>query len=142
MQKTDEKLRVIFNLVILVLSILAILFFTIAWKILDFSVIVSYILSTFVSLLTFHQLKIQLLKGHPSNLDEPIEMQSPQDVRNRQTLVLFVLVALILATPLIILFLIPNLWLIILDGMVSGATLSELVIYLQRNKITNKGWHV
>ena len=137
MQRTDEKLRVVFNAIILVSSFLAVLFIIIVWKILDFSVIMSYIISTFVSLLAFHQLKVQLLKGHSSNLEESIQIRDPSDAQNRQTLLLFVFLALILATPLIILFLIPRLWLIILNGMVSGVTLSELIMYLQKSEIRN-----
>jgi hypothetical protein len=142
MPRADDKLRLLFNAIILASSILIILFLTIAWQVVDFSAILSYILSTLVTLLLFHQLKVRLLKGNTSHTEEPIEMRFPLDLRKSQTFLLFLVVALVMATPLIILFLVPRLWLVILDGIVSGATLSEIVLYLHRNRINHMSRYI
>jgi hypothetical protein len=131
------KLRMIFNAIILVFSILATLIIIIAWRIFDFSVIMSYILSTIVSLFIFHQLKVGLLQSSSYNAEQPVQMRFPLGFGKKHSLLLFTFIALILATPLIILFIIPHLWLVVLNGMVSGATISELVLYLQKNRIYN-----
>ncbi len=130
---SDNKLHVIFNAIVLAASILTMLFIIVAWNILDSSVVLSYILSTIISLLVFHQLKIGLLKSDSSHT-ETIETDFPPNSGKRNTILLFVSIVLILVIPLIILLILPRFWLMILNGIVAGATISELLLYIQKIK--------
>jgi len=126
------KFRLFFNVLILALSVSLTLFIVLV-RIWDYPTIFASIVSTLVSFLCFYYLKLVLLKNLASDISENVEVHEPVGgSKGRQTLLLFALILLMLATPLIILFLIPHLWLIILNGIVSGAAVSELVLYFKR----------
>lgn len=125
------KFRLLFNILILISSTL-VLFILFVWS-WDYLIILTYIISTLVSLLCFYYLKLVLLKNLSSNTMEHTEVREPVErSKGRQTLLLFVVLLLLLATPIIILFLIPGLWLTILNGIVSGASISELILYFRK----------
>lgn len=126
------KFRLFFNVLILALSV-SLTLFIILVRIWDYPTILTSIVSTLVSFLCFYYLKLVLLKDLASDISENVEVFEPVGgSKGRQTLLLFALILLMLATPLIILFLIPHLWLVILNGIVSGAAVSELVLYFKR----------
>lgn len=125
------KFRLLFNILILISSTL-VLFILFVWS-LDYLIILTYIISTLVSLLCFYYLKLVLLKHLSSNTMEHTEVREPVGrSKGRQALLLFVVLLLLLATPIIILFLIPGLWLTILNGIVSGVSISELILYFRK----------
>ena len=126
------KFRLFFNVLILALSV-SLTLFIILVRIWDYPTILASIVSTLVSFLCFYYLKLVLLKDLASDISENVEVFEPVGgSKGRQTLLLFALILLTLATPLIVLFLIPHLWLVILNGIVSGAAVSELVLYFKR----------
>lgn len=126
------KFRLFFNVLILALSV-SLTLFIILVRIWDYPTILTSIVSTLVSFLCFYYLKLVLLKDLASDISENVEVFEPVGgSKGRQTLLLFALILLMLAMPLIILFLIPHLWLVILNGIVSGAAVSELVLYFKR----------
>ena len=129
---TYGKFRLFFNVLILAMSV-SLTLFIILERIWDYPTILASIVSTLVSFLCFYYLKLVLQKNLASDISENVEVHEPVGgSQGRQTLLLFVLILLMLVTPLIILFLIPHLWLIILNGIVSGAAVSELVLYFKR----------
>lgn len=126
------KFRLFFNVLILALSV-SLTLFIILVRIWGYPTILASIVSTLVSFSCFYYLKLVLLKDLASDISENVEVCEPVGgSKGRQTLLLFALILLMLATPLIILFLIPHLWLVILNGIVSGAAVSELVLYFKR----------
>jgi len=126
------KFRLFFNVLILAMSV-SLTLFIILERIWDYPTILASIVSTLVSFLCFYYLKLVLQKNLASDISENVEVHEPvEGSQRRQTLLLFALILLMLVTPLIILFLIPHLWLIILNGIVSGAAISELVLYFKR----------
>jgi hypothetical protein len=125
------KFRLLFDILILISSTL-VLFILFVWS-WDYLIILTYIISTLVSFLCFYYLKLVLLKNLSSNTMEHTEVHEPVGrSKGRQTLLLFVVLLSLLATPIIILFLIPGLWLIILNGIVSGVSISELILYFRK----------
>ena len=126
------RFRLFFNVLILALSV-SLMVFIIFVRMWDYPTILTSIVSTLVSFLCFYCLKLVLLKNLASDISERVEVHEPVGgSKGRQPLLLFVLILLMLATPLIILFLIPHLWLVILNGIVSGTAISELVLYFKR----------
>jgi len=112
------RFRFYFNIVVLLLSVSSIFFVVLVWRILDYDIVLSYVISAFVSSFCLYYLKRALLKRHSSSsITEQVE-------------VLIVLLS-ILITPIIILFFVPRLWFLILAGIVSGASASELVLIFQ-----------
>jgi len=103
----------------------------------DYLIILTYIVSTLLSLLLFYYLKLILLKDLSSDFTEHIEGQESDERsegKGTKAFFWFILILLILATPLIALFLIPDLWLVLLNGFASGASLSEVILYLRKGK--------
>lgn len=110
--------------------------YLILFEVSDFpTILFAYGVSTLVSLLCFYYLKIFLMRGLSSEVEENVEVhESIEDSGRRQPLLLFAVILLLLATPLVILFLIPELWLIILNGIILGASVSELILYFVKKR--------
>lgn len=135
------KITLIFNVLVLILSVALMLFIIFVWGfwyhiiILPYHIIIlAYVVSTLVSFLCFYSIKLVLLKGLSSDSTEHVAIQEPKGSGKRQAILLFVAILLMLATPLIILFLYPDLWLVILNGIISGASISELVLYFGKRR--------
>ncbi|MDH5483371.1 MAG: hypothetical protein OEY22_10940 [Candidatus Bathyarchaeota archaeon] len=123
------------NILMLVLSVSLMFYIIFDWGIWDYLVILTYVLSVAISFLFFYSIKLALLKSLASDM-ESIEGQEPNGTfGKKQTFLFFIAILLLLITvPLIILFLIPGLWLIILNGIVAGASISELILYVRKRK--------
>jgi hypothetical protein len=66
---------------------------------------------------------------------EDVEGQeSAEGLGKRQIFLLLAAILLMLMVPLIILFIIPEFWLIILNGIIAGASISELILYSKKRK--------
>lgn len=123
------KYRLFFNILILTLSISFMFVIGFVWKeLLNYEVMLSYIASTSVSFLAFYFMKVTLQKSYSSEDAEPITTTQPPGSMRQNLLLLAILLA-ILATPLVLLFFFYYLWIVILDGIVSGAVMSDLALY-------------
>lgn len=127
------KSRLAFNIVILILSISFMFLIGFVWRILDQYSMLSYIVSTLVSFSVFYFLKLALRRSSSSEDAEPdTTIQSPGSLR--QTFLLLVILLSILATPLALLYFFSYLWIVILDGIVSGAVVSDLALYFKERE--------
>jgi len=124
------RFRFYFNIVVLLLSVSSIFFVVLVWRILDYDIVLSYVISAFVSSFCLYYLKRALLKRHSSSsITEQVEVQKVgNDSGKRESVLLLIVLLSILITPIIILFFVPRLWFLILAGIVSGASASELVL--------------
>jgi len=126
------RFRFYFNIVVLLLSVSSIFFVVLVWRILDYDIVLSYVISAFVSSFCLYYLKRALLKRHSSSITEQVEVQKVgNDSGKRESVLLLIVLLSILITPIIILFFVPRLWFLILAGIVSGASASELVLIFQ-----------
>ena len=126
------KFRLYFNVIVLLLSVSSLFFVVLVWRILEFDILLSYILSTFVSFFCLYYLKHALLKRHSSGVAEPIEVEKVgNDSGRRETVQLLIVLLSILIVPMVILFFVPRLWFLVLAGIVSGAAASDLVLVFQ-----------
>jgi hypothetical protein len=103
------------------------------WQIRDLYVFVSYAISTVVSLIGLFYLKKSLLRGYSSEPEYPDVQERDEESRKNLFYVWLFAVIAIMVTPLLILLLFPQYWLVILNGIVSGAVISELALYVQGN---------
>lgn len=124
------RLRLFFNAVILILSVSLMLIIVLVWRTFDYLVILGYLVSILVSSLGLYFMKVALREVYLSDTFEPVESQQPSSgLMRKQTFLLLVVLLSILATPLIILFFFPRLGLVILNGIVAGAAVSDLLLY-------------
>lgn len=129
------RLRLFFNAIILVLSVSFIFFLVLVWGIRDYNVMLSYVISTAVSFVGIYFLKLALLRIGSSSTLKPTEAHNSEVGSGRRETVLSIAALLsILATPLIVLFFAPNLWLLVMDGIVSGAVVSDLALYYSQRE--------
>lgn len=126
-----ENLGFILNLLMLFSCVSFLLFITVVWDIWDSSVFIAFLSSSMLSFVAFHSLKLMLLKDvHKSGTDE----ESSNEPTRKSAFLIFTLILLIVVVPIFVLFLIPRLGLPILNGVVCGASLSNLVSHVKMKK--------
>jgi hypothetical protein len=104
------------------------------WGIWDYLIIITYIVSALISLLFFHSLKLILLKNLSSEM-EHVEDEEHVEGTGKKSIFLVVFALLsILIVPIIILYILPDYWLIILNGIIAGASTSELILLFQKRR--------
>ena len=128
------KLGLFFNVVVLCLSVCLMLYIIFGWGFWDYLIVLTYITSLLISLLFFHSLKLILLKRISSDMEDVEGQESAEGLGKRQIFLLLAAILLMLMVPLIILFIIPEFWLIILNGIIAGASISELILYSKKRK--------
>lgn len=128
------KLGLFFNVIVLCLSVGLMLYIIFGWGFWDYLIVVTYVLSMLVSLLFFHSLKLVLLKSLSSDMEHVEGEESAEGTGKRQVFLMVFAFLLILTVPLIILYIIPDFWLIILNGVIAGASISELILYSKKRK--------
>lgn len=128
------KLGLFFNVVVLCLSVCLMLYIIFGWGLWDYLIVLTYITSLLISLLFFHSLKLILLKRISSDMEDVEGQESAEGLGKRQIFLLLAAILLMLMVPLIILFIIPEFWLIILNGIIAGASISELILYSKKRK--------
>jgi len=123
------RLRLLFNVLVLVLSV-SLTLFIVSMSVQSYLIILTYLASTLVSFVCLLCLKLVLLGVLSFNVGKGSDYGSGGS--GRYTTLWFILIMLIFAMPLIIVFLIPYLWLIILNGMAAGASISDLALYFRK----------
>lgn len=128
---SSGSVRLIFNVAVLILSIFLMFFLVLVWGIWDFYFIASYAISTMVSLVCLYYLKRALLGSYSSEPERMRVQESVERGGRSPFYVWFVAVIIIMITPLLLLLFLPQFWLVILNGIVSGAVISEIALYIQ-----------
>lgn len=126
-----ENLGLIFNFLILLSSISLFLFIIIVWCIWDSSVLIAFFSSLIFSFICFHSLKLALLKNVPKT---EMEEESLEEHTRKSALLVFIAILLIIMVPIVVLFLIPRLGLLVMDGIIGGASMSNLVLHVKTRK--------
>lgn len=129
-----EKLSLVLNLLIL-FSSFSLFFWVVVWGTWDYSLIIAFLFSLIFSFACFHSLKLALLKSMPKT---EVEEESSEKHAERSALLLFMAILLIILVPIIILFLIPQLGLLVIDGVAGGAAISNLILYIKMKKVKMK----
>lgn len=127
---SSENLGLIFNFLILFSSVSLFLFVIIVWCIWDYSVLTAFLSSLIFSFICFHSLKLALMKHTPKT---EVEDESEKPTR-KNALLVFIAILLIIMIPIVVLFLIPRLGLLVMDGIICGASMSNIVLYIKMRK--------
>jgi len=122
---SEGKFSIIFNFILLTSSLFLMFYIVLFWHIWEYTVILSFIMSTIISFFVFHFLKLILLKD-TLNSEYGIHHED-SEVSGKKVLLLFIFILLILVFPIVILFVIPRLFLVIALGIVCGASISNLL---------------
>jgi hypothetical protein len=62
-----------------------------------------------------------------------VEDESEKPTR-KNALLVFIAILLIIMIPIVVLFLIPRLGLLVMDGIICGASMSNIVLYIKMRK--------
>uniref|UniRef100_A0A7C4VW43 Uncharacterized protein n=1 Tax=Fervidobacterium pennivorans TaxID=93466 RepID=A0A7C4VW43_FERPE len=131
----NEKEKSYFiSLLMLFSSVAFIMVVIFAWGILDYLFVSVFLLSSILTFLCFHFLKLALIKkvsGAGASGDSFEEQK-------QTSLALFLVILLILITPIVCVFLIPQFGLFVMDGVVCGASISNIVFYFREERRRKK----
>lgn len=122
-----EGKYLLINLFILLSSIAFILIVIFAWGVLDYLLLSVFLLSSMLTFICFHLLKLTLLKRV---LKTGLSEEYSEDQR-RMSLTLFLLILLFILLPIICVFVVPRFGLFVINGVVCGASISNLVFYFK-----------
>jgi hypothetical protein len=125
------KLSFVLNLIILFSSLSLFFWVVVVWGVWDYPVIIAYLSSLIFSFACFHSLKLALLKSMPKT---EVEEESYEKRAGRSAFLLFMAILLIVLVPIIILFLFPQLGLLVIDGVAGGAAISNLILHIKMEK--------
>jgi len=121
------------NLVMLSSSVIFCFIVVFAWGVLDYLLIAVFSLSSLLTFVYFHSLKILIERKLRVGVSEGL----PEE--NKQTsLALFLAILLTIVIPVIIMLVIPYIGLFVINGIICGASISNLVFFFTTSKKERK----
>jgi len=85
-------------------------------------ILIIYIVSTALSSFIFFSLKYLMLRYSSMDEDETT-------ISIKGFILILIVIISVIATPFIVLILFPHIWLIVINGMVSGFAISDLILF-------------
>lgn len=130
MRDDKGKSYLLINLFMLSSSLAFILIVIFAWGVLDYLLLSVFLFSSILTFLCFHLLKLTLLK----RVSETGLSEESSEEQKRMSLAIFLLILLIIILPIVCIFVIPQFGLFVINGVVCGASISNLVFYFKSER--------